>query len=292
MQAKTFAARWGAIALSLAACSSGQSGAPGGGQAGGISVDMPCSAEDCEAEARFTLDLQLNERLPRPPIVAAACVQVSNEPACQCSDDDFGHYLLGPAGDDCLVYGHGNTCLWQSSDVPDDCDGAACEAACDVLEERLAEDDRISYEYILRYSACVDSRCEGVAQIGELCHAVPEGLSPAHAQDCSLSNEAILQNARDAQAGGDRVSLCESSAECSHAYGCRNGICWSCNEDGQCAGDEQCVNGLCVLSSFVDCQSDDDCESPELCLLVGVEDVGAAPGRGNATLRAECAATD
>lgn len=81
--------------------------------------------------------------------------------------------------------------------MPEQCDSQACEAACDELSDRYAADDEITYSFIVRYAACVENRCESVAQIGDRCYAASDLRWPQH-QDCSLSNSQIIANAREA----------------------------------------------------------------------------------------------
>lgn len=294
MRIKAVVARWSGCALWLIACTGGQSGAPGDGQAGGTSVETPCSATACEAQLSDMLERDLGPRAtPRPQLTRSACVYVAAEQglegeACQCSDDDSGFHFLGPRAADCLVYGHGGACLWHGSDMPEQCDDETCEAACAELQDRFAADDRIAYSFMVRYAACVNNRCESVAEIGERCYAASE-LSWSQGRDCSLSSSQIIELARE-NTGEGSTTACDEAAECGNAYGCRDGICLWCNDDAQCAAGEDCVNANCLLTASIQCRSDDDCDGAgELCLLFGVEGVSAAPGRGNADLRAECA---
>lgn len=293
MQMNAFVARVSVTALCLAACTSGQSGAPADGQAGGGSVDLPCSAEACQEQVEVMLERDLGPRATmRPRFTTGTCVNTASEQgpsgeACQCSDDDSGSVILGPREAGCLVFGHGGTCLWQGQDMPEQCDSEACEMACDEISDRFEADDRVTYPFNLRYATCVNDRCEGVAKIGDYCYSTSQ-LQWSQAEDCSLSNSQIIENASGDSPGGS-TNTCNDVTECSDAYGCRNGVCLWCNDSSQCAANEECVNALCVLTAAIECHSDEDCEaSGELCLLFGAEQVGAAPGRGNANLRAEC----
>jgi hypothetical protein len=137
---------------------------------------------------------------PRPEFIGAECLYTINEQgvdgdACHCSDDDSGSVTLGPRQDGCLVYGHGGVCLWQGSDMPEQCDTEACETACEELSDRYAADDAITYSFIVRYAACVDNQCESVAKIGDRCYAASE-LRWSQDRDCSLSDSEIIANAR------------------------------------------------------------------------------------------------
>jgi hypothetical protein len=234
--------------------------------------------------------------IPRPRYARSECVHTADAQglmgeACQCATDDNGLAILGPRGAGCLAHGHGGTCLWHGDDVPEHCENDACEAACNELADRFAADDQISYPYTLRYAACVDDRCEGVAAIGDFCYGTPL-VRWAHAQDCSLPDSQIIENSREV-GSGETTNTCDDVSECSKAYGCRNGICWFCNDSDQCTADEECVNSSCLLSESVDCRSDEECDvTGELCLLFGVEQLNTAPGRGNANLRSECAHPD
>ena len=259
-----------------------------------MSMAEDCSAEACEERASVMLERDLGPKAAaRPQLVDAECVRSAAEQgpggdACQCSDDDSGSVTLGPREAGCLIYGHGGACLWQGSDMPEQCDSEACQSACEELHDRFAEDDQISYSFMVRYAACVNDRCESVAEIGDRCYASSD-LRWSQDQDCSLSDSRIIERAR-ASDGGESAASCDGPAQCSDALGCRMGACLLCNDNAQCTGDEDCVNGRCVLTTSVECHSDEDCESPEqLCLLLGVEALGDAPGRGNAELRAECA---
>jgi hypothetical protein len=209
--------------------------------------------------------------------------------ACQCSGD--GIATLGPRGAGCVAVGHGGTCLWHSDDVPEHCESDACEAACDELSDRFAADDQMAYPFTLRYAACAEDRCEGVAAIGDFCYGTPL-VRWSYAEDCSLPDSQIIESSREV-GSAETTNTCDDVSECSKAYGCRDGLCWFCNDSQECASGEECVQGWCLLTASVGCRSDEECEIPEeLCLFFGVEQLNTAPGRSNANLRSECAHPD
>jgi len=62
---------------------------------------------------------------------------------------------------------------------------------------------------------------------------------------------------------------CTSSSGCGLARACREGRCWHCLADGDCAPGEVCVLDLCLRSENVTCKRRSDCPEGQLCALSG-----------------------
>jgi len=199
--------------LLSAACSADHEPALESGQTGSIApgqclVDSDCDVFVEQAIAELQQPAESSRRFS-----GAACIEVAevgqgsqrSGPACECeiAGEPGSSLRLGPAFlTECNVRNRIGGCLAPPAEFPG-CDPAAsspqCLAACSVLEARLAEDARRTFEVGVRLSRCaLDTaraqpayECQKILELEGGCYTttVPNRMVR---YDCSLSDEEIL----------------------------------------------------------------------------------------------------
>lgn len=80
--------------------------------------------------------------------------------------------------------------------MSDDWDDESCASACDELIQRQVEDDEVSYDFSLRYAACVNRHCESVAENDGLCYSALQ-LHWDQGQECHVEDTEIVEIVRN-----------------------------------------------------------------------------------------------
>jgi hypothetical protein len=218
----TYPPRW--LVLVAAACSSpeGSSGPAGpaepgspvdlGGQTGSPIGQTDCTSDaDCAAKAErlvsglapgSTIDWVLSRSVCLP-----SDGSTRTQTTCHCYDDrKNGGLLLGvrPGCDEVDRFGR---CLLPPSAFTG-CDLAqpdtSCQAACQDLVDRWLAAYAAPAEMRVRYAVCDAHVCDLVLEVDGRCYTSFTGES----YDCSLTDQAILEQERQRLGGGLTTGLC------------------------------------------------------------------------------------
>lgn len=212
-------------------------GPQGGGQSGAEAVDSPeepavvpdrptdpispgaseCDDDDeCVEQAESELDA-LSRPLDDPPsIVASACevgaVMLETRSVsgsfCDCEHDDGRSTMLGPNGLGCYLFGRGGDCLLSDDDF-NGCevnDPLSCTDACDLLQERLADDAARRFDTRVVEARCQSGACSSIVQIDDQCY-VDGSYEQGRAYSCEDGSELIREQHEEDTAPPELIEL-------------------------------------------------------------------------------------
>ncbi len=229
--------------------------------------------------------------------------------ACQCRFEvGDGSLSVGPLGVPCLARSRTGNCIWDGSEFPG-CEigtESNCSEFCDRLMEKQREDDLRVFETEAFGAVCEGFSCKSLARVDDQCFfrgrnvgpapcdvellamSEPPVLDPALDMQCEAPPRAYQLRPKDEWQGMrvrlDSLPICDGQASCSMALACKDGKCWPCLTDVDCAQHEVCVLDHCVLETKASCRSYTDCDEGRLCVLSGY----SAGYRGNEDMRAYC----